>query len=189
MLGTLRRKLQGRTRLRRAKEAALRTFFPKWYNKRTCADRDLWVEYYDYSEGDNMENQWRASIWPVIKEFDFSSVLELAAGAGRNTERLLPLAKTLYAVDINQLSIDRLQSRFRDYAGPCVLHIAQNDGTTLPMIPSDSISLVYCWDAAVHFDRRIVRDYIREFARVMRVGAKGFIQHSDLGMPLTPTSD
>jgi SAM-dependent methyltransferase len=186
MLATLRRKLQPRTHLRRAKEAALRTLFPKQYNKRTCADPDLWQWYYDHSEGDVMEREWNDTIWPIIKDFEFTSVLELAAGAGRNTQRLLSLATTLYAVDINQLAIERLQRRFRDYAGPCALRICQNDGTTLPMVPSDSISLVYCWDSAVHFDRRIIRDYIREFARVMRAGAKGFIQHSDLGDAANP---
>jgi hypothetical protein len=49
------------------------------------------------------------------------------------------------------------------------------------MIDDGSISMVYCWDAAVHFDKSVLDDYIREFARVMKPGARGFVHHSNLG--------
>jgi hypothetical protein len=49
------------------------------------------------------------------------------------------------------------------------------------MIADDSISTVYCWDSAVHFNRVILEGYIREFARVLEHGGKGFVHHSNLG--------
>ena len=36
----------------------------------------------------HMELQWK-QIWPLIKRFNFTKVLEIAPGYGRNTERLL----------------------------------------------------------------------------------------------------
>lgn len=49
------------------------------------------------------------------------------------------------------------------------------------MIKDQSISFIYCWDAAVHFEKSIMKSYIAEFSRILRPGGKGFVHHSDLG--------
>ncbi|NIM16890.1 MAG: methyltransferase type 11, partial [Candidatus Aminicenantes bacterium] len=49
------------------------------------------------------------------------------------------------------------------------------------MIKADSITAIYCWDAAVHFDKSVMRDYIKEFSRVLKAGGRGFIHYSSLG--------
>ena len=74
-----------------------------------------WVDgqYYDDAES-AMEQQWTRLIWPLIEGSDFSTVLELAPGHGRNTAKLLPLSGHLYAVDINQTNIDFLDQRFTE---------------------------------------------------------------------------
>lgn len=153
---------------------------PGWYNKQFNETKGIWDSYYDVAD-DHMDIQWKEIIYPKIENFDFSNVLELAPGGGRNTEKLIQLSDTIHAVDINQSSIDRLEARFEEYNGACDLFFYKNKGSNLGMIKSDSISLVYCWDAAVHFDKKVLKDYIQEFHRVLKKGGMGMVHHSNLG--------
>jgi ubiquinone/menaquinone biosynthesis C-methylase UbiE len=135
-----------------------------------------WVagQYYDDAEL-HMEQQWSTVVWPIIKDSDFSTILELAPGHGRNTAKLLDHAQKIFAVDINQTNVDVLSQRFKDNAKVSPI---RNTGADLRMIDGASITFVYCFDAMVHFDSDIVRAYIREFRRVMKPGARGFIHYS-----------
>jgi ubiquinone/menaquinone biosynthesis C-methylase UbiE len=134
-----------------------------------------------------MEVQWRGAIQPRLAGMDFTCVLELAPGHGRNTAKLRERAAEIYLVDINESCIETCRKRFGDGggAGPdgrtCRMHYAVNDGFSLPMIPNGAITLVYSWDAMVHFDKGVVRKYVHEFARIMKPGAKGFVHHSNYG--------
>jgi SAM-dependent methyltransferase len=146
----------------------LQTYVPDWRNYYRAAER-------------NIEDEWNEIIWPHIKDFDFDAVLELAPGWGRSTERLCEHAKTLYAVDFKSAAIDGCRERLGDSFKGCNLVYAINNGQDLRMIKSESISTVYCWDSAVHFGREILASYIREFARVLKPGGKGFVHHSNMG--------
>src|SRR4029077_6013601 len=72
--------------------------------------------YYDAAE-QGIERQWKELIWPFLMDehevgIDFSRTVELAAGHGRNSAKLLPLANKLYLVDINVENIVFLRRRF-----------------------------------------------------------------------------
>jgi ubiquinone/menaquinone biosynthesis C-methylase UbiE len=143
--------------------------------------------YYDNAEK-GMEGQWKFFIEPRLVGMDFTRILELAPGHGRNTAKLRPKATEMYLVDINQNCVDACRQRFggeKGEPGPdghaCLMHYDVNDGYTLPMVPSGVITLVYSWDAMVHFDKRVVEKYVHEFARIMAPGAKGFVHHSNYG--------
>jgi SAM-dependent methyltransferase len=123
-----------------------------------------------------IRRQWNYYIWPRIHDADFSCVVDLACGHGRNTARLVPLAKRVIAVDINTECVDFVRRRF---AGEPKVEVVQNDGASLSAIASNSVTLVYCWDAMVHFEPEIVEAYVREMARVLRPGGRGFIHHSN----------
>jgi len=169
---------------------ALTGLFPAWANKRQCTNMALWDAYLDSPLVEaGIEREWTEVIWPVIRDFDFTSVLELSPGGGRNTARLAPLATTLVGVDLNQPVIDRLERRFRDYAGPCSLRFYRNDGSSLPMIPRASITAIYTWDSVVHFDRGVIAAYVREFARILKPGGRGFVHHANLGDRTAPHLD
>lgn len=131
--------------------------------------------YYDSAE-QWMEQAWTYTIWPFIQECDFSCVVDLAAGHGRNTRKLLEIATKLYVVDINEDNIRFCQQRF---AGEKRITYIQNDGFTLSDIASGEVSLIYCFDAMVHFDSDIVRSYLRDFYRVLRPGGHGFCHYSN----------
>jgi ubiquinone/menaquinone biosynthesis C-methylase UbiE len=138
---------------------------------------DDWKQqpYYDEAEA-HMEKQWQQTIWPFIQESDFTTVLDLAAGHGRNSAKLIEFAGKIYIVDINQENIDFCKKRFADNRR---FEFHRNDGCSLSFIPTHTLSLVYCFDAMVHFDSDVVRAYLREFARVLRSGGHGFCHHSN----------
>jgi SAM-dependent methyltransferase len=135
-----------------------------------------WVdgEYYDDAER-GMDQQWNDLIWPIIGGSDFSTVLELAPGHGRNTAKLLPLAGHVYAVDINQTNVEFLNKRFE---GVNKFTAIGNGGAELDEIDNATVTFVYCFDAMVHFDSDVVRSYIKEFRRVMKPGARAFVHYS-----------
>lgn len=150
-----------------------------------CNKPDLWIPYFLDAES-HMESQWNTHIWPRISGFDFTCGLELSPGGGRNTKRLMEHARELHLVDFNKYPITLCRFRFMDYAGPCKLHLHVNDGRSFSMIPDETVTFGYSWDSAVHFDREIVCDYIREFARVLKPGGKVFLHHSNLGDKASP---
>jgi SAM-dependent methyltransferase len=136
-----------------------------------------WTEgpYYDEAER-GMDSQWRTIIWPVIQSCDFTSVVDLAAGHGRNSEKLRHLAKKLYLVDINKENIDFLKNRFLGCKNIVYVH---NDGLSLKEIGDNEVTLVYSFDAMVHFDSDVVRAYLKEFGRILKPGGFGFCHYSN----------
>jgi ubiquinone/menaquinone biosynthesis C-methylase UbiE len=145
-----------------------------------CNKPNLWIPYFLDAEAD-METQWTKQIWPEIEGFDFTTVVELSPGGGRNTKRLMKHAGEIHLVDFNQYAITLCKFRFMDYEGACRLNYHVNDGKSLAAIPDGTATCCYSWDSAVHFDRDIVCAYIREFARVLKPGGKVFLHHSNLG--------
>ena len=133
--------------------------------------------YYDNAEH-GIESQWQTIIWPIIRDADadFTCVLELAAGHGRNSEKLRHLAGKLYVVDINQENIAFLQRRFADCQN--ITYIL-NDGISLRQILNNEVTLVYSFDSMVHFDSDVVRAYLKEFQRILRPGGLGFCHYSN----------
>jgi SAM-dependent methyltransferase len=142
----------------------------------TRAVGEVWHEspYYDEAER-YTEHAW-SHVSPYLEGCDFSRVVDLAAGHGRHGTKLLPLAEVLYIVDMTPENIDFCRQRFGD--DPRVRYVL-NDGMSLSEIPQDEVTLVFCFDAMVHFDSDTVRAYLHEFRRVLRPGGRGFCHHSN----------
>lgn len=135
-----------------------------------------------------MDMQWNSIIFPLIKDFDFTSVVDLACGHGRNTEYLRKLSKSISLVDINQSCIDACQRRFGLEKEGTIFSYFLTEGNSLGMLEDQSITFVYSWDSMVHFDKLIVRDYIRDISRVLVPGGVAFLHHSNYGAT-SPDSD
>lgn len=131
--------------------------------------------YYDDAEA-WIDDAWTYMLWPFIRECDFSCVVDLAAGHGRNTRKLLDIAAKLYVVDINEENIEFCQRRF---AGEKKITYIKNDGFTLKEIPAAEVSLVYSFDAMIHFDSDVVRSYLKEFYRILKPGGYGFCHYAN----------
>lgn len=136
--------------------------------------------YFAAAEPD-MQRHWDYYIWPRIQHLDLSAVLDLACGHGRNTARLAAVSERVIAADINQECIDACRARFAADNGNSNGNIEYLvlDGVSLQPLADASLSLVYCWDAMVHFEPEVVESYVAECARVLRPGGHGFIHHSN----------
>lgn len=139
-----------------------------------------WIDapYFQEAEA-SIESQWQHIVLPFLQMeatgIDPAVTLDLAAGHGRNSARLLALAGHLHIVDINAPNIEACRRRFGDDSR-ISYHV--NDGCTLP-VPDGSISFLYCFDAMVHFDSDVVRTYLRECRRALRPGGHAFLHHSN----------
>jgi hypothetical protein len=127
------------------------------------------------------EAQWKETIWPLIKNMDFSITVDFAAGHGRNSERLATLAKQLYIVEPNPDAVTVLQRRFSSRDFTCSIQVVQNSGMDLQQIPSKSIGFLYSFDSVVHFERQLVQLYMPEFERILAPGGYAFVHHSNFG--------
>jgi SAM-dependent methyltransferase len=124
------------------------------------------------------EDDWTNIITPTLKNLkvDADVALDLAAGRGRNTVRLLDIFKNVIAVDIIDQNIDECRTRFKNDDR---VQIIKNNGFDLKEIKDDSVSFVFCFDAMVHFSPIIIALYLLEFKRVLKPGGYGFCHHSN----------
>lgn len=138
-----------------------------------------WNEYYDMAEG-FIDTQWLGLIYPMLRNSNFSRVLELASGACRNTEKLALLADRMLVTDIDPAAISRCKQRFEGRVDQMKLeYVVVNSSADLPC-PNESVSLVYQFDAGVHFHAELVRQHVQEMSRVLIPGGTGFYHYSNL---------
>lgn len=151
----------------------------RWVTVAQCAHAHRAGLYFVHAE-EVMAAQWARTIWPIIKDEDFSATLELACGHGRNTEFLRRYAKSIDLVDVNQTCVDACETRFGSEKDGCVFRYHVTTGNSLP-VQSNSISFVYTWDSMVHFDKLVVRDYVYDVFRALKPGGSAFLHHSNYG--------
>jgi len=133
-------------------------------------------EYFDRAEA-HMEKLWSDRIWPFVRGCDFSSTVDLAAGKGRNSVKLIELCQALFVIDINKSLVEHCRARF---SGRPNTTFAVGNGYDVTPVPDSWATLVYCFDAMVHFDSDVVRSYLMDLRRVLRPGGRAFLHHSNL---------
>lgn len=145
--------------------------------QKAAADAAIWHGHSYFDEAERyMQEQWEAHVWPMIHDCDFTAVLDLAAGHGRNSERLAKLSKRLVVGDILPENVEFCRNRL---LGRTNVEFVLLNGVDLHQIENCSLTLVYCFDAMVHFDSDVVRSYLREFRRVLVPGGRAFCHHSN----------
>jgi SAM-dependent methyltransferase len=128
--------------------------------------------------------QWWGSLYPRLQEFlPTGTVLEIAVGYGRWTRFLLHACDRLIGVDLVDKCVENCRRRFAEFP-QATFH--QNDGTSLEMVPEQSIDLVFSFDSLVHVDRDVVRAYLQQLPSKLTPGGVGFIHHSNLAAYVDP---
>ena len=98
--------------------AIVRLLPAKTANLIQCRRQGMWNRYFQEAEA-SFGNQWESIIWPLVKAFDFSTVLQLAPGAGRNTQKLCTIATRIIAVDYNEYALEQTRVRLGSFHGGC----------------------------------------------------------------------
>jgi ubiquinone/menaquinone biosynthesis C-methylase UbiE len=162
--------------------------FVRWKTIAQCGhSHDVSKGYFTDAEP-AMQTQWDKVIYPLIANLDFTAVLDLACGHGRNSEFLRRLTQEIHLLDVNQSCIDACKARFGDELEGTKFHYHLTDGNHLRAVADDSLTLVYSWDSMVHFDKLVVRDYVLDIRRVLKPGGSAFLHHSNFGA-VSPDSD
>jgi SAM-dependent methyltransferase len=140
--------------------------------------------YYDDAE------RWTWLFWseaqafrPMFEKLDLSQVLELACGHGRHGEYLLThygsRLGSLIMMDILESNVQRCRERLRRNGN---LQVLVNNGVDFQPIESSSLTAIFCYDAMVHFDRKVVLSYLQDTARVLVPGGKALFHHSNYSL-------
>lgn len=139
---------------------------------------DVWKEnaYYDMAEN-FMAVQWEDMVWPIIKDCTFGVTVDLACGHGRNTEYLLTLSDEIILVDICKENLDFCKDRFKAVKEKKI-HYLKSKGGDIP-VAEESVDLVYCFDAMVHFEPETVYLYLRAIEKALKSGGHAFLHHSN----------
>lgn len=132
--------------------------------------------YYDQAE-EKVKSQWENLVWPFISDSVFDTTLELACGHGRNSEYLLGVANRLILVDVNVENINYCKKRFAGWDDK--IEYVVNNGADLSGIANSSIDFIYCFDSMVHFHSDVVRSYLSEIRRCLKLSGKAFLHHSN----------
>src|SRR6059058_2333033 len=122
--------------------------------------------------------QWSGTILPRIRGWlPAPIILEIGPGYGRWTHYLKDYCERLLIVDRASECIEACRTRF---AAEAKVTGYVNQGGSLDMIPDRSIDFVFSFDVFVHIPREVLERYMAELARTMKIGARGFIHHSNL---------
>ena len=150
-------------------------------------NKAIWNRDYDWTQdGDEWSSAWGstdmywyATILPRIHQFvPTSSILEIGPGFGRWTQFLKGLCQELTVIDLSEKCIDACRKRFQG-ANHIRYHV--NDGTSLEMIPDESIDFVFTFDSLVHAERDVIESYLVQLAKKLKRNGVGVIHHSNLG--------
>jgi hypothetical protein len=82
-------------------------------------------------------------------------------------------------MDVLESNVEHCKARLARHGNARVL---VNNGTDFQPIESGSLTSMFCYDAMVHFDRQVVRSYLRDAARVLAPGAKALFHHSNCSL-------
>jgi SAM-dependent methyltransferase len=150
------------------------------------AHNNYWDSDYSWERGGeewsddwgDSRHQWSTTIFPRISgHFPVHTIVEIAPGYGRWSEYLLEHCREIFLVDLSPKCIEACKKRF---SGKPSVHSYCNDGTTLPMLDSDSTDFVFSFDSLVHADIHTISSYLREIRRILKEGGAAFLHHSNL---------
>lgn len=148
------------------------------------ADLSAWQSspYYDDAEAQAYVDAFWApgsAFRRLFDTLDTRATLELAAGHGRNTARMLAEVpvETVIVADPVAANVEYCRGRFSSDERVSVLQL---NGVDLDPIGSETLTAVFCYDSMVHFDAMVVISYLLDIRRVLRPGGRALLHHSNL---------
>ena len=125
--------------------------------------------------------EWKQSVIARLLQPNIAqgaTVVEIGPGGGRWTGELLRRASKLIGIDISEACVAECCKRFAD-AGNAEFWVGS--GSDLKGVATASIDAIWSFDVFVHINRSQFKSYAEEFARVLRPGGSGIIQHGAIG--------
>jgi glycosyltransferase involved in cell wall biosynthesis/SAM-dependent methyltransferase len=128
-----------------------------------------------------LTEEWKMSVVDDVMYTNFTPggiILEMGPGAGRWSEYLQKIAKTLILVDSSDLYISICRKKFVKCQN---ISYQISSGQKLDSIPDESIDFIWAFDILLTINPGDVDRYIKEFARVLKPGGKAVVHHANDG--------
>jgi ubiquinone/menaquinone biosynthesis C-methylase UbiE len=143
----------------------------------------IW-DHWDWSakgEEWSMSPEWKHSVVrtlliPNVPEG--AVAVEIGPGAGRWTEDLIRRTRKLTAIDISETCVKECRERFASAANA---EFIVGTGADLRPVATGSADAIWSFDVFVHINKPQFKAYVAEFARVLKPGGRGVIQHGSVG--------
>ena len=129
---------------------------------------NIWAAQYDTNSNKTRDLDTRGTIETLTK-FDFSKVIELGCGTGKNTEFLLKKAKRVIGLDFSQEMLNKAKGKIRDER----VEFQKADITTAWNIENDFADLITCNLVLEHI--RNLDPVFKEANRKLKSGGIFFI--------------
>jgi SAM-dependent methyltransferase len=102
------------------------------------------------------------------------TMVEIGCGLGRMTHRFAERFGRVYAVDVSPEMLSRAKAQ---WAGLTNVEFVLGHGNDFPGVADRSVDFVFSYIVLQHVpDQEIVKDYLRETARVLKPGAIAYLQ-------------
>jgi ubiquinone/menaquinone biosynthesis C-methylase UbiE len=142
-----------------------------WQNSPYYEDAEKWTHLF---WGENTRFR------KCFDRLDLTSVIELACGFGRHSERVAPKAGKLILIDVFEENLDKCRDRLKLFNN---VNYCLGNGYDLSLIQSNSSTAIFCYDAMVHFSMDIMLSYLNETSRVLKTGGMALYHHSNYQGP------
>jgi ubiquinone/menaquinone biosynthesis C-methylase UbiE len=145
---------------------------------------EVWADssYYEDAE------RWTFLFWDLetpfrhlFEKLDLTSVVELACGHGRHSERIVNSARHITMIDILDSNLEYCRQRLGINTN---ISFIKGDGSTFRPLADNSVTAIFCYDAMVHFSPEMVRSYLTDTARILTPGGMALFHHSNYAAPL-----
>lgn len=146
-------------------------------------NRALWNDHDWSSLGEEWTKsaEWKRAILEGFLEPNVpagGAVVEIGPGGGRWTDVLRQRCAQVTVVDVSDRALQLCRDRFAD--SPNIEYLLADGGALA--IPDASADAVWSYDVFVHINPVDAQRYFREFARILKPGARAVIHHP--GAPL-----
>jgi SAM-dependent methyltransferase len=125
--------------------------------------------------------EWKRSVIDVLMNPNIapgSIVVEIGPGGGRWTGELQTRAAMLTGIDISEACVRACRRRFAEFDN---VEFRLGSGMDLDGVEKGSVDAIWSFDVFVHVNRPQFQAYAAEFARVLKPGGVGIIQHGRVG--------
>lgn len=136
-------------------------------------------DYFEAAESnENMSIFWgeKSIFRELFDTLDLENVVEIACGRGRHVNKYVNKAKKIILIDCIDKNIEFCKKRYQNYNN---IEYYCNNGKDLSEIKDNSVSSVFSYDSFVHFEMMDILYYLREIYRVLNIGGKALIHHSN----------
>lgn len=152
-------------------------FYREWCAFIHAKYNDNWFNKAELKDAvDMFWNGGGSVFYQEFRKLDLQNVIELACGRGRHVPHYIDKAEKITLVDILEENMIICRERFKDSNK---IEYYKNNGYNLEKLNDDSYTSLFSYDSMVHFELMDIYEYLKDIYRVLKVGGKALIHHSN----------